>query len=372
MPPRARLVGVGHSKGLIKGLAVAGAVALVLSVCFWLIGIKAVPPVSKTLRVEPVPEPPLVRLCSDEVEQVLKSLLVRHKTAGERMRSSCTFERGLGLGWGMQFGTVHARILAVHYPEETETFALKIADDPGAEDTDLQFAAKVLGMLATRGSRDSLAVLVRLAQGSNANVLPIALECVLSCDPEGTYQALYVGACRRRILEAFDSGPYWVDDPTNQAFQEILKQSLTKYDDDYYSRETLERLRILESPQRSALLEQLIEGVPPGGVWTRGWSEWRQLWALKVVRREPTLNTLVALRHRLDRMESQRSRYASIADVGPTHPGWPASRDYDEYLIAYMELGGQLNQPETERLTYFGYLGDANGRLRELLAHWCR
>ena len=41
---------------------------------------------------------------------------------------------------------------------------------------------------------------------------------------------------------------------------------------------------------------------------------------------------------------------------------------YDAILLAYVGMGGMPNQPETLRLTHFGYLGNPGERLGQLLA----
>lgn len=90
--------------------------------------------------------------------------------------------------------------------------------------------------------------------------------------------------------------------------------------------------------------------------------------ALTVIHKDPTPHTLDALRRRLDREEAWFAKV--IANVSPTHPGWPHLSDNDEYLLVFLSLGGKLNKVETERLSYYGYMDDPVGRLAALLSDW--
>lgn len=327
-------------------------------------------PVSAALETEAVSEVTRTPLSVEEVEPTLKSLLEHHRAALKRLEHNDFFYPGLclGLGWGLESGTVQARLLAIRYPRETEAFAFRIVGDAGAGDSDHRFAAKVLGILASRGSQASFAALVKLAQDGSPPLVPIALRGLAACDRDGRYRELYPNACKRDIREAFDAGPYWVDPPTKQTLEEILAQNLKIYDDDYCSREALARMRILESPQRDTLLEQLVAGEHPNGTWDPAFSWQRQQWALRVIEGNPTPRALDVLRRRLDREEKRFAEFDSRFGGGPTHPGWTQTSDYNEFLVAYFALGGQLNAVETERLRYYGYLSDPDRRLRELLS----
>jgi hypothetical protein len=289
----------------------------------------------------------------------------------ERLEHNDFFYPGLGLGlsYGLQFGIVQARILAIRYPGETEAFALRIASDPKSTDSDLQFAAKVLGILASRNSSAALEALLKLAQGEKVAVVSVALEAIFSLDREGQYRALYPAACKRDILEVFDLGPYWVDEETKRTLEDIRRKNLEQYSEDSFTKEALERMRILESPERSSRLEALVKGEPPGNQWSPDFSDERQRWALRVLEKSPSPRVLECLRLRLEKEERFFAEWDRV-HVGPTHPGWTETSDYDEYLIAYAALGGKLNKVENERLTYYGYGDDPGPRLRELLAHW--
>src|SRR5262249_41150237 len=96
----------------------------------------------------------------------------------------------------------------------------------------------------------------------------------------------------------------------------------------------------------------------------------RQRWALRVVQKNPTPETIDCLRRRLESGESQAASEGKWT-VGPTEQGYMEStRDlyFDEVLLTYFSLGGQLNETESTRLRFFGYLGEPKERLEALLA----
>src|SRR5579885_1172583 len=146
---------------------------------------------SSSLRhsIESQPKGARFGLLSEEIEPALKSLLARHRAAIERLRNNDFFYAGLGkgFGWGLQFGTLQARILGVCHPRETLAFVLRIVEDPKADESDYQFAVKVLGILASQGSQESLDALLRLAQSDDRRAFLIALQGVLDCDKDGRY-----------------------------------------------------------------------------------------------------------------------------------------------------------------------------------------
>jgi hypothetical protein len=194
----------------------------------------------------------------------------------------------------------------------------------------------------------------------------------MSYDKEGRHRAIYWTKCSERQFDAFEYGPYWVDQQTKQVLTQINEKYDTPSTPDYSSREALARMAILESPQRARTLDQLISDS-----WDRKErpqdANLRQGWALRVARFNPTDRTVEFLRRRLDRDEVV-AMGVEIADGQPlpsTHPGYcHAARDdyYDEALLTYVALGRQPNATETLRLRYYGYLGDPKERLEALLA----
>jgi hypothetical protein len=311
----------------------------------------------------------------EETQRTFQALLIRHRSALYRPLGSCGNGPDPGIGWDAQRGLVQARLMALGNPGDTEMIALNIEQDPDAHSDDEVFAAHVLGFLSDQGRTTASAALERLALGGPPRVVPIALEALFRSDKEGRHRHLYRDACRRRVLDAYDAGPYWADETTKRTLQEIRKRTLSKYPADYYTEESLQRIAILESPQRSAELEHLIGGLgPPDGIWTLGWSEWRQRWALKALRKYPSARAVLLLRERLHRAEQEQAEFFTKLGhepPSPTHLGFGLlwDRHYDDVLLTFSALGGTLNDVERERLFYYGFLElkDPGPRLRRLL-----
>src|SRR4051812_10518106 len=145
------------------------------------------------------------RLEPDEVESAMKRLMSRHRSALRSQEHNDFFYPGLGrgLGCGLQSGIVQARILALCYPQKTESFALRTLENPETAKADVQFATKVLGILASEGMKSAQAVLLGLAKGDDRALTEIALESVSRMDRNGEFRTLYVTACKNGILEVY-------------------------------------------------------------------------------------------------------------------------------------------------------------------------
>jgi hypothetical protein len=269
-------------------------------------------------------------------------------------------------------GFLQARLLALCYPEDVETFILTVLGNPQSEPREILFCAKLLGVLAGKGKSSSEMSLVKILETTEPNIVAAALDALLSQDREGRHRGLYWKKCSEGVLEAFEYGPFWTDGQTKQILNQIFERDNTPDSPAFYSREALDRMTILESADRAALLDQLIRDV-----WESPRApnaDFRQSWALRVVGMNPTPRTLELLRQRLTTDESQVSRFyveGSINPPGATRPGYQddtGDTHFDLALLTYWRLGGKLNEFETVRLQYYGYLGDPKERLDVLLA----
>ena len=280
----------------------------------------------------------------------------------------------LGFGWAKSFGYLQARLMALCHPAEVEALVSALVSDPQSGHDDLVFATKVLGVLAREcKSKAAEGLLVKLVQGTDPETVSTALDELFSGDKDGLHRALYWAKCNEVTLLAFWQGPYWPDGQTKQTLQAFFEKHSTPKIKDFTSREALERMAILESPDRNLKLDDLLTNTSIGGDATGKGFRW-QLWAFCVVRRSPTQNTVEILRKRLENGEVNAARLLISEErfppIEPTHPGYStATRDsfYDEALLTYQALGGKLNQFQEKRLRHYGYLGDPAERLAAMV-----
>jgi hypothetical protein len=299
-------------------------------------------------------------------------LVAKHRK--ERKRAKDSDDHLLGFGWSRRFGYVQARLMALCNTAEVEALASNLVSDSTSTQEDLILAAKVFGVLTREcGSKAAENLLVRLVQGKDPEVVAVALDELFSNDKDGVHRALYWTKCSEGMLLAFWQGPYWPDGQTRQSLQSFFEMKSTPQTKDFASGEAIERMGILESPDRPQKLDQLLSSDPIPGDATGKKFRW-QHWVLNVVRRNPTENTVEILRKRLENGEVNAARVLISEErfppIEPTHPGYSSATGdvfYDEALLTYQILGGKLNQFQEKRLRYYGYLGDPAERLAALI-----
>jgi len=292
-----------------------------------------------------------------------------HKTL-ERL--SNVHRRGRSLDWDLAYGFIEARLLAICFPGEIETLATGIVSDPTSTSADRVFAIRILGVLGASGRKVSEGELVKLAEGNDRVLVPVALDAIFSYDKRGDFRHLYRNKCGSGIGTAFDLGPYWIDVPTAQLFEHLLVGDGRRTVEEqanisFLAREGIERMSILQSPDRTLILEKYIAGGNPGEPIEPN-KEYRQSWALYVASLEPTPRILEILQRRLS---ADASRVSVTKPMTSTDQGYAhATGDeyFDRVLLIYNALGGSLTESQVRRLTYFGYLGNPKARLSQLLS----
>lgn len=294
----------------------------------------------------------------------------RHKKMRKYQERQLSWSKPSGFEWDAACGYLQTRLLALCQPDDAEELALNTVESPQATQDDIIFGVKVLGVLAATGRPASQTALLKLiASNVNTPVVAAALDCLTSSDREGRYRDIYWSKCLEKSFEAIEFGPYWADQQTKVAIAQIHKELNTPAATNFYSKEAMERMAILESPSRSDQLDQLI--ADPWEFNERSAAAaYREPWALRMVQLSPTPETLSILRRRLDRGESEAAKSGN-GPVGSTQRGYQDEthdRLYDECLLAYHVLGGKLNEIESARLEYYGYLGNPRERLNAMLA----
>ncbi len=308
---------------------------------------------------------------SEYVKNAFNCLLDHHRKARNQFEGVATGNNDC-LTWRETYGYIQGRLLAICYPDECEKLMASMLAT-GASPEDMLLATRMLGVLASRGSRSAESALLTVAQSTNPRVACRAMEELFASDKEGRHRALYWTKCLEYVRDAFEFGPYWADEQTKNILEQVCAKYHTPDSPAYRVKESADRMSILESKDRAAKLNQILSLSPD----REDVSEVvfaRQRWALRVVQLNPTENTVEILKRRLefDEVMASRQLIESSEPPGPTHPGYVhATRDeyYDEALLAYQALGGKLNEHQSRRLTYYGYLGDPKARLMALLNH---
>lgn len=301
------------------------------------------------------------------------ALLLEHHRSARKKLARIPEGNTEGLSWSHAYGYIVARLLAICHPDEVEACALKVLAQPEVDENDALLAIKTLGTLASRGKKSAENALLEAARGKSWVTSKAALEALYAYDKEGVYRGLYLAQMSSGMMEIAQQGPYWQDEQTRQILQHLLDEGNKpgKPKVGGFMTEALTRLSTLEAPDRESQLEQLI-------AYRRDSPDWsvklrlRQAWALRVVVMTPTPKAIKVLRERLDVAEAEANDVIQTdTEKVPRsiHPGYAhATGDdyYDQALLTYWRIGGELNKTEMQRLSYYGFLGDSKARLAEL------
>lgn len=133
------------------------------------------------------------------------------------------------------------------------------------------------------------------------------------------------------------------------------------------------KLEILLSPERDEVVRSILEDRQENRFQRH---EWRR-WALRVARSIPLPSLKEILRRRLDINEERHRQYFAAYPSEALNNGLERSfergdrsvlfLEFDDILVHYWELGGELNELERKRLRYAGFACDAAQRLAELV-----
>jgi hypothetical protein len=134
-----------------------------------------------------------------------------------------------------------------------------------------------------------------------------------------------------------------------------------------------QRLKILLSPERDEVLRSILEDRVESRFRVLEWKRW----ALHVARSTNLPSLMDILRRKLDFNEQEYRdsflKYPSEAVNKSMEQRFEegadriVSLDFDDFLVHYWELGGELNELEKRRLRYAGYACDPAQRLAELV-----
>lgn len=273
------------------------------------------------------------------------------------------------------------RLLTLAYPEYMEGLLISRAKDPTLDSESRAYCAALLGLLSKAGRKDAREALIELVKGSDKRVSQAALSELSKTDLKGQYLDLYLGKCRENELVAFEAVPFWIDASVIREMEIIVAKSpgnsYPQCEIRGNAEEALAKIRMLQAPDCDQKLEAILDGSSTKKDWFP--------WAVKAAAMRSLTGTLGALGRHLDRVEKSHENPASeeqralaerLKEIGADRanalaqgrsPG-PYHLNYDDALVAYSELGGELNEIQKRRLYIFGYACNPKQRLEELLS----
>lgn len=273
-----------------------------------------------------------------------------------------------------------ARLLALAYPELAMEWAKELiqgADRPPAERV---YGIYTLGYLGAQGSREAAEALEAVAREGDWQAANIAVRLLASFDGEGRHESVVLHWAQEgypRVIEILGDR---YSDARRAVLEQILKRRsewrrypLPRQDAAIYAEQAHAKLEILLSPERDEVVRSILEDRQENRFQRH---EWRR-WALRVARSIPLPSLKEILRRRLDINEERHRQYFAAYPSEALNNGLERSfergdrsvlfLEFDDILVHYWELGGELNELERKRLRYAGYACDAAQRLAELV-----
>jgi hypothetical protein len=299
------------------------------------------PPVPPARIVPPKQPPPIPRMGEEEAVGIFKKTLDRHRDL---------FKRGIcgnSSGWFLDeysFYRTDGRMFARAFPTLAERLALELLNSRDAPQPDRLYAWFILEVLAPRTSdalEDFLTSQVNSLPDERREERGLALKNLIRRRFDDRTLALCRAQARKGSGTAIDALTTVVDPEAIRFFKEIN------------SGEMLARIAVLQSKDWRETLWHILMGKK------RHQYPLTFLWALEAAERQamPELRSAVEL------------RLQQIRKGTPPQRRWGSDDpDYDFLLLAWMRLGGALQPKEEAYLTFFGFLGDYEQRLRELQA----
>jgi hypothetical protein len=315
-----------------------------------------------------------------EIEKLFDLLRDRRRSAYKYWGLSGCGNRDPWMWWMSEQSFLHADHFADLYPEYAQRRALQILRDRTTFLGDLLFALQLIKPRLFPLSEALEGELVRLAEDEEAGLSWSAQALLGFSDRAQFHRPLFRTLAANGSEMAFDL--LSLDpDPESIAFLKDLSRTRPGPEDPrrgnpFRAAEALERLAILAAPDWKRQVTELLKRemtVDLDDAW--GW--WAETVAEKRLPEE-------GLAHYRRYIESIRKKLApsfrnlkeadeklhgrSFLDQcirGAMVPG--TSLNYDVALLGYATQGGELTVWEAKRLEYYGYVGDRESRLKEIL-----
>jgi hypothetical protein len=247
-----------------------------------------------------------------------------------------------------------------------EALATPIVQDLKADMWERTYGTQILCTLAGTGREPALKMCRSLLEDQNDSIVGIALCGIGQADIEGRDKALYLAKCRQDHPAAFMFAGLWLDPVTISEMNSMLG---TGFDDQ--AREVLNKMNILSQSNWTDRVSEILHGTsePFDGAVN---------WSLAVMKRRAPEQLKPILREVLDGAIEYGKRYLGEGNWNDKCEQQFRTVDdltkvvgikgYDDMLVAYWQVGGELRDIERARLRTFGYACDSKERLAELLS----
>jgi hypothetical protein len=284
------------------------------------------------------------------------------------------------MSWMAEGAFLQADHFSDLYPEYAQRRALKILEDRTTFLGELLFALHLIKPKLCPLSEALEGQLVRLAEDDESSLSWRAQALLGFSDRARFHRPLFRTLAAKGSEMAFDLLSL-DSDPESIAFLKNLSRMTPGPEDPgwgnpFRAAEALERLAILDAPDWKRQVTELLKRemtVDSDDAW--GW------WADTVAEKQLPEEGLAYYRRYIESVRKKLSpsfRNLKEADAklrgrsfldqcirGAMVPG--TALNYDVALLGYATQGGELTVWEAKRLEYFGYLGDREARLQEIL-----
>ena len=274
--------------------------------------------------------------------------------------------------------TLEAWIFSDLYPEQLPRLALEVLRDQEAHVLDVSFVLLLLQRRDLNLTPDVEQELIRLTDHEQEWIANSALYILGTGVRAWRHRGLLRTLCSKGVSLAFDLLSLQSDPESKEFLAALVKAELPREPRlqgiPFWAGEALKRMAILDSPHWPSRIELLlqIEDDLTG----------RAEWAESITSERMPHRILAVHQRRIDRVRAAMAETLSSipGEEWMTNPRffvdyWRRSgivirelgREYDLTLIDFAMLGGRLNVWKARRLEHFGFLGDRETRLKELL-----
>jgi len=317
---------------------------------------------------QPVPPPPSpltmkrpARTPPAEIEALFRRILDFHRPQPgppRRDAGGCTlFEQQLS-GHARE-----VRLFAHAFPDPAVRLAVGRLEDPAAPAHERVVALLVLLPLAPRGTPALEKVLLDIIAAGDEHLRPFAVGNLAARDPSGKHREIYRALCRKGDATSFDAVLRFLDAGTRPFLKELAAIPRgVPYPEGQappLAERALADLDLLESPDRVRRLEERILTFDDD---------------LRIVDLSRTIEHArqIGMRNVKEilarRLAPTRAAFAGADPAAAASARtWEKEPLYDEIMLLHAQEGGEPTPFELARLRHYGFAGNPEERLLELM-----
>jgi hypothetical protein len=275
------------------------------------------------------------------------------------------------------------RLWALAFPQQTILTAKKLLWDPAADRDDQNLALYALGILAREGNDPAILELAKVAHDAQGTLATRAIDTLARSGRMERQLPLMVQAAFGGNVLAIDALGY-DGSIENVSRLKVMVNTLEKSVIPHHewaliaAASALEQVEALQRPDWPKLVIEILSGSDDSH------ARWFP-WALNVAEARKPEGAVVVLQDYLQGAETRElDSLRGLSNLTLAPPPDPetalvssidlASHQYyyDEVLLAYYKLGGQLSTRQRARLVYFGMIGDPLEALKVQLSRQSR